>query len=99
MKELSYRVQNVRDLCKQCELIDPNLKYTDLELLNLLDIHIRGLEGRLEKARRVYKENMAKLKKLENPQLWRFGNVTQAPPDYKAEYMRRIKEKEEELQK
>lgn len=88
-------VSTLRDLCSAWGLLDPkkHYKYTELEMAQMLDMLLRQQEGLLEKARRIYKEQRSELERLKSPELWRFGTRTQAPPDYKAEYMRRIRGK------
>jgi hypothetical protein len=70
-----------------------SLKFTQAELCRLIDIKLREQEEVIEKVRRIYKEQEAELELLKSPAFWRFGPMTQAPQDFKIEYMRRIVEK------
>lgn len=82
---------NLRALLEKHGIIKKGLKYNRYEMLRDLDIALREQEGRLEKAKRVYREQAEKIEKLSSPSLWRFATKLEAPPDYKAEYMRRLK--------
>lgn len=86
-------VCTLKDLMQELGLYDPvrPVKYTEIEMVQLINLHIKSLEGRLAKAREVFKEQRKRIKHLESPELWRFGITHQAPPDYKAEYLRRLK--------
>jgi len=90
-----YVVCNTRDLCVKHCLIDPekHRKYTELEMVQLLDFLLLSQERRLIKAKKIYREQVAKIEALSSPELWRFGTRCEAPPDYKAEYLRRIEAK------
>lgn len=95
MKNKPLPLTSIKDIAREFGLVDMNshLKYTDLELIQLVALHIRSLEGKLEKARKIYKEMRTELEELKSPKLWSFGLTREAPPDFKAEYMKRIKQK------
>lgn len=88
-------VNNLRSLAEAWGLIDSkkNLKYSEVEIAKLVDMKLRQQEQLLQKARRIYVEQRKELNRLKSPELWRFGKFTQAPPEYKAEYMLRMQEK------
>lgn len=95
MKNIGYNPQNTKQLAIVIGLIDNNnahLKYTEAELTGLIHGYIKGLEDRLEKAKKIYKEQRAKLNKLESPELWRFEAPKSVPPDYREEYLRKLKQ-------
>lgn len=82
---------NLRALLEKHNLIKKGLKYSNYEMLQTLDLTLKVQGARLERAKRIYREQAEKIEKLSNPSLWRFSTKSEAPPDYKAEYMRRLK--------
>lgn len=76
---------------------DKQLKYTSYEMIDLLHKKLVSQEKALEKARKIYLEQVAEIEKLKSPELWTFGVKREAPPDYKAEYFRRMAAKEKEF--
>ena len=83
----------LREALEKHGLIVKGMKYTNYELLQILDKTLTTQERSLAKAREIYREQEAKIERLSSPQLWRFSTRTEAPPDYKEEYMRRLKDK------
>lgn len=82
---------NLRAVLEKHKIIAKGLKYSDYELLQSLDRALRVQANRIEKAAKIYKEQKKKIEELSSPELWRFSTRVEAPPDYKAEYMRRLK--------
>jgi hypothetical protein len=82
---------NLRSLLARHNIIKKHLKYTFYEILQTLDKHLISLERDLEKLEKNNKEQQEKIDRLSSPELWRFGPKNEAPPDYRAEYMRRLR--------
>jgi len=82
---------NIKSLLEKHDIIKKGLKYSNYEMLQALDRTLRVQKNRLEKAKKIYREQAEKIEKLSSPSLWRFSTKSEAPPDYKAEYMRRLK--------
>jgi hypothetical protein len=83
--------KNLKQVLATHGVIDDHLKYTELEIASLLDKHLCRQEGRIRKAIKIYKEQRSRINELSSPELWRFGPKREAPPDYKAEYLRRLR--------
>lgn len=95
MKNIGYKPQNLLDVARMAGLINDrneHLKFTLPELAAMVVKYIDSLESRLDKAKGVYREQRDKLARLESPELWRFEAPKSIPPDYRAEYLRRLKE-------
>jgi hypothetical protein len=82
---------NMRALLEKHNIIKKGLKYSNYEMLQALDLALTVQRDRLEKAKNVYREQAEKIERLSSPSLWRFSTKLEAPPDYRAEYMRRLK--------
>ena len=92
-KEGMYLV-GLRGIAEKFGLAEQHLKYSERELVGMVDLLITSLQSRLEKAKRIYREQQAEINKLKSPELWRFGEISAVPPDYKDEYLRRVRAKD-----
>lgn len=93
MKDIGHKPQNLDDVARMVGLSDNGrLKFSSPELAAVIVGYINDLERRLEKAKSVYREQRSKLDRLEAPELWRFEAPKSIPPDYRVEYLRRLKE-------
>lgn len=91
MKKHVVTPRTLSELTELCGLSKTGMKYTQAELINMLYCHISGLEGRLDTAKNVYRQQRKELDALKSPELWAFKAPNHIPPDYKAEYLRRLK--------
>lgn len=95
MKNIGYKPQNLMDIARMINIINDqneHLKFTLPEIAAMVVSYIDALERRLDKAREVYRQQRDRLVKLESPELWRFEAPKSIPPDYRAEYLRKLKE-------
>lgn len=95
MKKIGYKPQNLADIARVIGLIkgeNEHLQFTSPELAAMVVSYIGALERRLERAKDVYREQRDRLARLESPALWRFEAPKSIPSDYRAEYLRRLKE-------
>jgi len=94
-KELKEHAGSVQALARKWKLIDTKrpLKMTEYEICNLIDGMLVNNYRRIEKAKKIYKEQIVELEKIKQEPLWRFGKFHEAPPDFRAEYMRAMHSK------
>lgn len=67
------------------------LTWTEPELEKLLHYVIDSYEQRLQKARRIYKEQKEKIDALSQRNLFDNRKYLSAPPDFRREYQERLK--------
>ena len=94
-KALARQTGNLKALASKWGLIDLNkpVKMNEHEVVDLIDALLVSNYRRLEKAKRVYREQRVELDTLKQEPLWRFGKMNEAPPDFKQEYMQRMRER------
>lgn len=95
MKNIGYKPQDIRDVAKMIGIISEgncHLKLSNPEIAGMIAGYVDSLERRIEKAKIAYRQQKEKLDRLEKPELWRFAAPESVPPDYREEYLRRLKD-------
>jgi len=95
-KQLAEHTGSLRALAVKWGVVDTNkpLKMTEYEICGLIDALLVSNYRRLEKAKKVYREQIAELEKIKQEPLWRFGKFHEAPPDFRAEYMEAMRKRD-----
>ena len=98
-KQLSERAGNLEAIARKWGILDANkpLKMTTYEICDAIDKLLASNYRRLEKAKRVYREQVREIERISSPSLWKFDKFTTAPPEYKAQYMEMLRKRGEKI--
>lgn len=91
MKREDRQYTSLRSLTDAYGITKEYAKYTQQEMLDSLKRYVDGVNGRIESAKRIYRQQQAELESLKSPELWAFKAPNHIPPEYRAEYLQRLK--------